>query len=144
MRFYRLLLRFFPAEFRRRFGNDMSATFADRMRDARRRGRLATMGTWLRAVVDAVAHGLSERRTSRSETARTEAAMQTFLMDLSYGLRVMRHRPGFAAAAILTVGLGTGVNVAIFLGGSRGADRRSALSRSGAARPRRPSDPTHT
>jgi putative ABC transport system permease protein len=38
----------------------------------------------------------------------------TVLQDLAYGLRLMRRAPGFTAAAVLTLGLGIGVNVATF------------------------------
>jgi len=40
--------------------------------------------------------------------------MLTLLHDLAYGLRLMRRAPGFTAAAVLTLGLGIGVNVATF------------------------------
>jgi putative ABC transport system permease protein len=40
--------------------------------------------------------------------------VQQVLQDLSYGLRTLRRNPGFAAAAILTLTLGIGMNTAVF------------------------------
>jgi len=42
--------------------------------------------------------------------------MQTFLRDLRYGVRVLTNRPGFTLIAVLTLGLGIGVNTAVFAG----------------------------
>ncbi len=40
--------------------------------------------------------------------------MRGFLLDLTYSLRLLRKSPGFASLAILCLGLGIGVNTAVF------------------------------
>ncbi|HEV2349091.1 MAG TPA: ABC transporter permease [Terriglobia bacterium] len=40
--------------------------------------------------------------------------LETFFQDVRYGVRMLRKNPGFAAVAIITLGLGIGVNTTIF------------------------------
>ena len=42
------------------------------------------------------------------------AAMNTLLRDLRYGLRTLTRNPGFAAVAVLTIGIGIGASTTIF------------------------------
>ncbi len=92
----------------------MVETFADRLREARRQGTRHAAAAWLRAVPDLLAHGLAERRQTTRRSSGLRATMSNLTTDIRYGLRLLCRRPGFAAAAVLTVGLGVGVNVAIF------------------------------
>ena len=114
-RIYRYLLRAFPAEFRARFGQDMTELFADRCRDARRRGFAAVCWLVVRTIVDLARAARGERRDARLSTgAGRVMRLESVIQDVGFGLRQVRRNPGFSSIAIATLALGIGVNTAMF------------------------------
>jgi putative ABC transport system permease protein len=102
---YALLLRAFPARFRRRHGAEMLAEFR-RQRATVRRRPLAITALWTRATVDALRHGFA----LRFERPRAPRSINLW-QDVRFGLRGLARNPGHVAVSVL--GLGVGLTVAI-------------------------------
>ena len=111
VRCYRGLLAFAPDEFRRRYADEAAISLASLLVDERRRrGRLAAAWLWTRAMADAIV-------TVRRERIQANLGGTMFSGlgdDLRYVLRSFRHAKAFALTAILTIGLGLGLNAGIF------------------------------
>ena len=109
-RFYELLLRLYPAEFRERYARAMRDFQRDRIALARRSGESRWL-LWARTVVDVAASATAEHfRGLFSEGGMVNALRQ----DLAFALRGVVRRPRFAAVIIGTVALAVGANAAIF------------------------------
>jgi putative ABC transport system permease protein len=119
----RRLLRVFPARVRRRYGEEIVWTVAERVDDARRnRGRLTAFALAGRESFALIAAGVrlrlaevrAARRPAPKRNRRGGASMDRVLHELRIAARGLMRRPAFTAVAVLAMALGAGANVAIF------------------------------
>ncbi|MGH7481458.1 MAG: hypothetical protein ACRELV_04840, partial [Longimicrobiales bacterium] len=95
MRFYRALLRLYPASFRHEYGEALCDVFRERVRG------LSPFAAASAAVADVVPNALAVHG-------------DLLRQDLRYALRSFGRAPGFALAATLVVALAVGANTAAF------------------------------
>jgi hypothetical protein len=73
-RLYAALLRAYPAEFRRRYADEMIVLFADQLREARRSSEVA--GVWLRSLADVTANAIGEHLRRDRTVAQSVATFE--------------------------------------------------------------------
>jgi len=99
MRFYRALLRLYPAAFRAEYREELCYAFGERTNALR--GPLASWRAILAALVDVIPNAIAVH-------------WDVLRQDLGYAARSLGRTPGFALTAVLVVALGVGANTAVF------------------------------
>src|SRR5688572_15652849 len=97
-RFYGLLLRAYPAEFRHEYGGEMRRVFALRYREEEGAARVRF---WVETLADVLTTAFQER-------------CRMAFRDLKHSARRLSAHPGIAATAIISLAFGIGANTAIF------------------------------
>ena len=111
---YRVLLRLYPADFRRRFEDDLQELFRDAHRAAAARGLRARTVFWARIVKDAAVTAVAERFDPSQVSPQRGPLMEGLVHDVRYALRMIARRPALSTIIVLTLALGIGANTAIF------------------------------
>ncbi len=101
-RIYRALLRLLPFDFRTEFGSEMEVVFQEQRAATRRqRGLMQRFKLWWGTFAGLVSLAPREH-------------LSILRQDAGYALRLMRKDPAYAVAAVGILGLGIGVNTAVF------------------------------
>src|SRR5262252_3254976 len=100
-RVFRAILRMFPSEFRAEFGESMSGDFRDQYADARERRHASVVRLWLQTLGGVVRRAPAEH-------------MDVVRRDVSYAIRLLWRRRGFAAITFITLAIGIGLNTTVF------------------------------
>ena len=103
---FELLLRLFPAPFRKRFGNAMREAYSAAFHEHRVAGRVRLAGFLVRTTVDMSRSGLRERLRPTTEPERANgrwAGWHVSWLDVKLGLRMLVKHPGLTFVAVVAL-----------------------------------------
>lgn len=110
-RWFRLLLRLYPEDFRDDMGESVVEAYRDRAREAhKRRGVRGIFEVWGHAMMDTLRNGPGERANPAVSWRRTGQ----WGRDAQYAVRRLRRAPGLFAAVVVTLAIGLGIFGVVF------------------------------
>jgi predicted permease len=115
-RVYRLLLRFGPPALVARHRDEMEALFLDTLVEARARGPLAVLSTWIRAAFDIAASNVTQslRRRSRPPAHPPERQALMIGSDLRYTVRWLGRQKFSTSLVVAMLSLGIAATTVVF------------------------------
>ena len=121
MSLFRLLTRAYPAEFRRRYGEELEASFRAIRDEPRHAGALGRLRFWVFVFRDLLRTAV-RLRLRQFSTPQPSFASRSHIEDRNghdlpgrlVRASPVRRRPGFAAVAVLSLGLAIGANSLIY------------------------------
>ena len=110
-RLYRLLLLFFPADFRREYADEATRVFDELHVNAQSVGAGAIVALWCRALLSSARHGLAERLDRRRgaafqfqhDPARSAPAMDIIRQDLMFAILMLIFSIGALVAGLASL-----------------------------------------
>ena len=110
-RWFRLLQRLYPPDFRDEMGNAVVEAYTDRTRDAlTNSGKIHLIALWLRAFVDSLRNGVAERVRPAVSWRRAG----NWGRDVELVRRRLVRSPAFAATTIGTLAIGLGMFAVVY------------------------------
>ena len=110
-RWFRLLLRFYPVDFRDEMGDALVEAYRDRAREALSRGGLTRLlNVWLHALFDSLRNGSGERARPAASWRRSG----NWGRDAELVTRRLLRARAFAAATLATLTLGLGMFAVVY------------------------------
>ena len=110
-RWFRLLLRLYPVDFRDDMGDSVVEAYRDRAREAsKRRGAIGIAGVWVHALGDTLRNGPGERANPAVSWRRTGQ----WARDAQYATRRLMRAPAMVAAVVTTLTVGLGMFAVVY------------------------------
>ena len=109
-RWFRLLQRVYPPDFRDEMGRAVVEAYMDRARDATKRGGTQLAMVWVRALADSIRNGLAERVRPAASWRRGG----NWGRDVELVSRRLLRAPVFAATTIGTLAVGLGMFAVVY------------------------------